>query len=187
MRAQGYCPQCAVPLALSRWGPAFQHPSSWGSRCGSPWQHSKMGTEAGTTQEFGESAGRDVNGGNSVAKAEGFPGTYWKLRGSEKGETSGGTLGTPYSACGDHVVVSITGAGRYPGGFWERLWRAGLGRGREPEDHGGFVKVEVAFVVCLFILGTHSVGAVWVTSVCEGPALRSIGKSWMTGWVADSF
>lgn len=133
-----------------------------------------------------------TEGGNSGAKAEGFPGTYWKLRGSEEGETSGGTLGTPYSACGgqltaDHVVVSITWTGRYPAGFWERLWRASLGQGREPEDHGGFEKVEVAYVVYLFILGTHRVGLVGLMSVSEDPALRGTGESRMTGWAADSF
>ena len=41
------------------------------------------------------------------------------------------------------------------------LWRAGLGRSREPGDCGGFKNVEGACVY-LLVLGTQWVGIVWV-------------------------
>lgn len=55
------------------------------------------------------------------------------------------------------------------------------------EDCGGFKKVEWSRVY-LLELGTQLVGVVWVTWVCEGPALRGtgvtdgrVGSGWL--WV----
>lgn len=60
------------------------------------------------------------------------------------------------------MVFSIVGAG-----FWEKLQRSGLARGREPEDCGGFRKVKGAYIY-LLTLGTERVGVAWLTWVMDG-------------------